>query len=125
MLAAINATLEGHAAKDQQQYEVNNVPVSQIAMPKLISFRDRLLDLVKSEKDVRSIQQHIESEIASRKTAASGPELLLQTGHFGTVRTVSFSSDGRLLFSGAEDNSIKLWEISTGRELRTFSVESG
>jgi WD40 repeat protein/uncharacterized caspase-like protein len=37
------------------------------------------------------------------------------------VKTVRFSSDGRFLLSGSEDSTAKLWDVSTGRELRTFA----
>jgi WD40 repeat protein len=43
------------------------------------------------------------------------------TGHTDTVRSVAFSPDGRLLASGSDDNTIKLWEVATGREVRTLS----
>jgi len=125
MLDAIEATLKGHATKDQEKYEINNRPLSQIPQPELIVLRILLVDLVKTEKMIRGVQPPKESETALPKITESKPELLLQTGHFGPVKTVSFSPDGRFLISGAADNTIKLWEISTGRELRTFSSESG
>ncbi len=41
-------------------------------------------------------------------------------GHAKQVNTVSFSPDGRLALSGGSDNTLRLWEVATGRCLRTF-----
>ena len=37
------------------------------------------------------------------------------------VNSVSFSPDGRTLASGSYDDTIRLWEVSTGRHLRTLT----
>ena len=35
--------------------------------------------------------------------------------------TVTFSSDGRTLASGSVNGTVKLWDMASGREFRTFS----
>jgi WD40 repeat protein len=52
--------------------------------------------------------------------AAQRPELVVQTGHTSDIMSVAFSVDGKTLASAAGDNVIKLWEVSTGTELRTL-----
>jgi len=48
-----------------------------------------------------------------------------QMGHSNWVRSVTFSPDGRMVLSGSNDNTLKLWDVATGRELRTFSGHTG
>jgi WD40 repeat protein len=36
------------------------------------------------------------------------------------VISVAFSADGRAFLSGGSDKTLKLWDIATGREIRTF-----
>ena len=48
------------------------------------------------------------------------PKLILPIGHTGGVNSVCFSPDGRYILSGSSDNLIKLWDVETGKEVRTF-----
>jgi WD40 repeat protein len=38
---------------------------------------------------------------------------------------VAFSPDGRLALSGSHDTTLKLWEVASGRELKSFSGHTG
>ena len=42
-------------------------------------------------------------------------------GNADWVNAVAFSPDGQYALSGASDNSIRLWEVVTGRKIQTFS----
>ncbi|MCY3759810.1 MAG: T9SS type A sorting domain-containing protein [Gemmatimonadetes bacterium] len=41
-------------------------------------------------------------------------------GHSAVVRSVAISPDGRTLASGSEDNSVKLWDLGTGKNTVTL-----
>ena len=42
------------------------------------------------------------------------------------VTSVAFSPDGRYVISaGSDDKTLKLWDIATGREIRTFTGHAG
>jgi WD40 repeat protein len=46
-------------------------------------------------------------------------ETVIQTGHYASVRSVALSPDGKLAATGSADKTIKLWEVATGREIRS------
>ena len=46
--------------------------------------------------------------------------LRVLVGHTGWVLSVCFSPDGRYCLSGSGDRTVRLWEVSTGQELRRF-----
>ncbi|MDP8962698.1 MAG: hypothetical protein M3O33_01685 [Cyanobacteriota bacterium] len=42
-------------------------------------------------------------------------------GHDSRVYSVSFSPDGKTLASGSDDNTIKLWDVATGKPITTLT----
>ncbi len=47
---------------------------------------------------------------------------VVQMGHHAALTCAAFSTDGQYLLSGGDDGSIKLWEVATGREIRTLDT---
>ena len=50
-----------------------------------------------------------------------GDPLWILKGHAGTVTSVAFSPSGKILASGSVDQRIRLWDLTTGQHLHTFS----
>ena len=53
------------------------------------------------------------------------PSLGLPYGHTDIVHSMLFSADGTLLLSGGEDQSLKLWDVKSGKLLRTSPKLNG
>lgn len=56
-------------------------------------------------------------------------EIVIQTGHNGSVNSVAISPNGRTIVSGSDDKTIRLWDKVTGKEIRrlqghTYEVNS-
>jgi WD40 repeat protein len=47
------------------------------------------------------------------------------TGHKAAVYAVAFHPDGKSLFSGAEDGTLRQWDLATGKEIRRLVEEPG
>ena len=47
-------------------------------------------------------------------------ELQTLEGHSGSVKAVVFSLDGKLVASASSDNTVRLWDSSTGATLQTL-----
>ena len=60
--------------------------------------------------------------LGSHGWAKEQPNIFVQLGHSRGVRSVTFSPNGKYVLSGGGD--LKLWDISTGREIRTFKDHS-
>ncbi len=56
---------------------------------------------------------------------ASSESARVMRGHRGSVTSICFSPDGRWLASGGWDQTIRIWDVSTGRQERKLDDHSG
>ena len=49
----------------------------------------------------------------------------LFTGHHGIISGISFSPDGKLLTTADSANTIRLWDVATGRQLLVLKGHAG
>ena len=40
-------------------------------------------------------------------------------GHWGSVASVTFSPDGKWILSGSSDELVKIWDVTTGAQVRS------
>ena len=57
--------------------------------------------------------------------ALDGEALFTLQGHGDMVKSVSFSPDGRLVASGSQERSVRLWDVETGAGVKTLEGHGG
>lgn len=67
--------------------------------------------------EIPANQRHLEWYLARSQYLGGGTTLF---GHAKPVTSIEFSPDGDLIASGSLDSSVKLWNVKTGRLLKTL-----
>ncbi len=52
----------------------------------------------------------------------SGAQFAMLPGHTDRIRALAFAPDSRILASGSEDNTLRLWDTDTAREVSTLTA---
>ena len=72
----------------------------------------------------REAERQRQREIERKRKLENASVVCTLTGHSNSVNSVAISPDGQILVSGSDDNTIKIWQLSTGQELRTLTGHS-
>lgn len=59
------------------------------------------------------------------KNTVNNQEFLIQTikGHKKEINSITISSDRKYIVSSSEDGTIKIWEFSTGKVIKTIKLK--
>ncbi|MDZ4790084.1 MAG: TIR domain-containing protein, partial [Hyphomicrobiales bacterium] len=86
---------------------------------------------VHMDRIIADLEQHLNGALGQSAAKAAAPAVQYEdaaqklvrsfAGHTENVLDVAFSPDGRTLLSGSTDNTLKLWDAGTGREIRSFA----
>ena len=71
--------------------------------------------------------RRIEAKKKTQESSGSvmnNPEFVFNVGHADFIDSVCYSPDGKYIASGSDDKTVKIWEVETGRELRTLGGHS-
>ncbi|MBD2205545.1 WD40 repeat domain-containing protein [Calothrix sp. FACHB-1219] len=55
---------------------------------------------------------------------SNGTELRILTGHKDSVNAIAFSPTEKIIASGSEDNTMRIWNYQTGELIQTFEIKS-
>ena len=126
---AWNQSKQAQLNLEQVKYEQKQVQLSQAD-----SLARYSLSLLNEGKDLDALLEAIRAGKILQQHKARDPEVMgaligniyegrernRLEGHDDTVRSISFSPDGKTLASGSYDKTIKLWDLQTVAEIRTL-----
>jgi len=72
------------------------------------------------ESQIENLRVIGESNDSTHRAGFISPKILFQAGHTGAVTSVAFSPDGEYALTASSDKTLRLWDISTSREIRIF-----
>src|SRR5436190_11576144 len=61
---------------------------------------------------------------ADATSVKAQPQLVVQLGHAGNVLSVAYAQDGQTALTGSDDQTARLWDIVTSKEIRRFEGHS-
>ena len=66
------------------------------------------------------------AQFAAAKPPADAPLPMLDTGgHMALITGIAFTPDGRQFVSASHDKTIRVWDLASGKTVRTIRGQSG
>jgi WD40 repeat protein len=122
-------SLAGFAGWQWRQAEITKSEVI-VGSAKILFSQGKELDALIESLRAKLLVQRLKAEPSIELVSALEQEVSwlrehnrLET-HSGSVLSVSFSPDGKTLASGSDDKTIKLWDVTTGKEIGTLNGHS-
>ena len=128
---AISQIVSSETASEREEVFVSNVALARSALSNgdvgsAVKHTRHARSLVGYERRPEVIDLWVRFYSHLPRKALNGAwEKLSVRGHASVIRSVSFSADGKHALSGSNDKTLKLWEVTTGRCLRTFEGHTG
>ena len=73
-------------------------------------------------KAMESVKDRFGGNVQSQTTQTDdGVQVVMQSGHAQDISQTAMSPDGREILTASQDGTVKLWDVASGQELRTFS----
>ncbi|KAI7475365.1 Eukaryotic translation initiation factor 3 subunit, partial [Hortaea werneckii] len=88
--------------------------------PILLSGHERALTQVKFSKEGDLIFSVAKDHVPCAWYSANGERFGAYKGHIGALWTVDVDPTTTFLATGGADNTLRLWEVKTGRELKQW-----
>ena len=103
-------------------YATGSVTLTLSVIAALFAASAQSANLPSREAIEQMMMQKMGSTVESdQPRTEDGVQVVMQSGHAGEISQTAMSPDGRAILTGSWDGTVKVWDVASGKELRTFS----